>query len=70
MTFQFDSLHSFIAMGTHGPFVWSVVVITLLVLAWLVLWPLKLHRDALAEQARLARIEKARQDHAAATSSQ
>ncbi|BFM11269.1 hypothetical protein R50072_14220 [Simiduia litorea] len=67
MTFQFDSLASFMAMGTHGPFVWSVVVITLLVLAWLVLWPLKLHRDALVEQGRLARIEKARSEHAASS---
>lgn len=68
MTFQFDSLTSFIAMGTHGPYVWSVVIITLVVFAGLVIWPIQAHRNALAEQERLARIAKARQDHAATSS--
>ena len=68
MTFQFDSLASFIAMGTHGPYVWSVVIITLVVFAGLVIWPIQAHRNALAEQEGLARIAKARQDHAATSS--
>ena len=60
MTFQFDSLAAFIAMGNHGPFVWSVVVITLVTWGLLVWWPLRSHRQALAEQRRLARIAEAR----------
>lgn len=64
MKFQFESLQAFMAMGNHGPYVWSVVIITLLVLTGLIAWPLKLHRDALREQQRLDRIHQARAQQA------
>ncbi|UTA46524.1 heme exporter protein CcmD [Simiduia sp. 21SJ11W-1] len=60
MTFQFDSLQAFFYMQGHGVFVWSVMAISLVVFAGLVIWPLRAHRQALAEQQRLARIDEAR----------
>ncbi|MCK9563370.1 MAG: heme exporter protein CcmD [Bacteroidales bacterium] len=40
MSFQFDSLAAFYAMGGHGPFVWLSYLFTLVVLVWLVVSPL------------------------------
>ena len=60
MKFQFDSFAAFMSMGNHGPFVWSVVAITLVTWGLLIWWPLHSHKQALAEQRRLARIEQAR----------
>ena len=36
---QFDSLPAALAMGGHGPFVWSVVLVSVLVMAGLLLLP-------------------------------
>jgi heme exporter protein CcmD len=60
MGFQFDSLYSFLNMAGHGIYVWSVVVITVIVLSGLIIWPLRAHSLALAEQQRLQRIAEAR----------
>lgn len=48
---QFDSLAEFIAMGGHGPYVWSVYAITTVVLVALVVAPLRRRRRFWAEQA-------------------
>lgn len=61
MTFQFDSLAAFVAMGKHGIYVWSVVGFTLLIIFLLIYLPLRTQRQLLAEQQRLSRIEVARQ---------
>ena len=36
---QFDSLSEALAMGGHGPFVWSVALVAVLVIAGLLLLP-------------------------------
>jgi len=52
---QFDSFADFIAMGSHGPYVWACYGVTALVMAGCVLAPrLRLKKILLREQ-RLAR---------------
>lgn len=41
MTPQFHSLGEFLAMGGHGPYVWSAYGVAVLVLVWLVVAPLR-----------------------------
>ena len=56
---HFDSFADFIAMGTHGPFVWLSYGLTALIVVWNVLQPLLQRRRLLKEQAqRLRREEK------------
>lgn len=54
--FQFESIQEFIQMGGHGPYVWSAYVISLSVLIWLIVSPLrrktKLLKDIAREQQR------------------
>ena len=54
--FQFESIQEFIQMGGHGPYVWSAYVISLSVLIWLIVSPLrrktKLFKDIAREQQR------------------
>lgn len=52
MSFQFDSLAAFYAMGGHGPFVWLSYLFTLMVLVWLVASPLLRARRLRAALAR------------------
>jgi heme exporter protein D len=41
LTPQFHSLGEFLAMGGHGPYVWSAYGVAALVLVWLVVAPLR-----------------------------
>lgn len=55
---RFDSLADFIAMGGHGPFVWSAYGIALVVIAFNFIWPIVLRKRNLS---------RLRQQHATAT---
>lgn len=39
MTFQFETMMEFLAMGGHGAYVWSAYAISIVVLVWLVVAP-------------------------------
>lgn len=47
---KFDSFADFIAMGGHGPFVWSVYALTVVVLVALVVVPLRKRNRFFSEQ--------------------
>ncbi len=49
---QFDSINAFLHMGGHGPFVWSAYGITMVVMLWLLLAPLRRSRDMLRQVRR------------------
>jgi heme exporter protein D len=55
---SFTSFSDFIAMGTHGPYVWSCYAITLAVLALNVALPLLARRRYLQDEARRLRREE------------
>ena len=46
---SFDSFADFIAMGTHGPYVWSAYGLTALVVALNIIAPLKQRKKVLAQ---------------------
>ncbi len=47
--FQFENFDAFIAMGGHGPYVWAAYGLSLTIMAWLALAPLRRQRALLAE---------------------
>ncbi len=47
--FQFDSIDAFIAMGGHGPYVWAAYGLSLAIMAWLAIAPLRRQRALLTE---------------------
>ncbi len=47
--FQFESFDAFIAMGGHGPYVWGAYGLSLAIMGWLALAPLRRQRVLLAE---------------------
>ena len=53
MSPQFHSVAEFLAMGGHGPYVWSAYGVALVVLVWLVVQPLRRHA-AILESVRRA----------------
>ncbi|WIO73339.1 heme exporter protein CcmD [Porticoccaceae bacterium LTM1] len=57
--FQFDSFSAFLNMGGHGPYVWSAVVISLLLMVFLVVAPLRRKRALLQQIDRQVRREEA-----------
>ena len=56
MKFQFDSLHEFIQMAGHGPYVWSCYLITIAFLVFLIVNPVFKHRKFLQVQNRQQRL--------------
>jgi len=50
--FQFESIQEFIQMGGHGPYVWSAYVISLSVLIWLIVSPIRRKSKLLKDIAR------------------
>lgn len=46
----FDSFADFLAMGTHGPYVWAAYGLSLAIVVWNVAQPLLLRRRWLKEQ--------------------
>lgn len=55
----FNSLDALLAMEGHGPFVWSAYAITLVVIAWLVVVPLRQRRQLIERERRRLRREQA-----------
>jgi heme exporter protein D len=47
--FQFENFDAFLAMGGHGPYVWGAYGLSLAIMAWLVLAPLRRQRVLLTE---------------------
>lgn len=47
--FQFESFDAFIAMGGHGPYVWGAYGLSLAIMGWLALVPLRRQRVLLAK---------------------
>lgn len=58
---QFHTLHDFIAMGGHGPFVWGAYALTLVVLVFNVVQPILERRRFFRVQKQLLRREEARE---------
>lgn len=56
---QFDSLSAFIAMGTHGPYVWTCYGVTAFLIGLCVLAPRWRLRRILARERRLQRRQQA-----------
>jgi heme exporter protein D len=54
----FDSFSDLIAMGGHGPYVWTCYGIALVVIGFNIISPLMKKRQFLAEQARRLRRER------------
>ena len=52
MKFQFESLQHMLAMGGHGPYVWTAVLVSLAVILWLVVRPLEDSKLALNDVVR------------------
>lgn len=57
---SFSSVAEFLAMGTHGPYVWSAYGISLAVLALNVALPVLARRRYLQDEARRLRREKSK----------
>jgi heme exporter protein D len=57
---SFSSFAEFLAMGTHGAYVWSAYGISLLVLALNVVLPILARRRYLQDEARRLRREKSK----------
>lgn len=55
---SFASFADFLAMGTHGPYVWSAYGISLAVLVFNVAQPILARRRYLQDEARRLRREK------------
>lgn len=70
MMFRFEGLQDFLQMSGHGPYVWSAYVISIAVMLWLVVSPLRRRRRLLADVERQLRREATRQhDNVSATES-
>lgn len=61
MTFQFDTLASFLAMDGHGAYVWASYIITAIALTVLVWYPYSKQRELLLNLKRQQRIEQGEQ---------
>ncbi|MBF7730841.1 heme exporter protein CcmD [Pseudomonas sp. N040] len=55
---SFASFGEFLAMGSHGPYVWTAYAISLLVLALNLVLPLRVRRSYLQGEARRLRREE------------
>ena len=47
--FQFEDFEAFISMDGHGPYVWAAYGLSLAIMAWLALVPLRRQRVLLAK---------------------
>ncbi|OUS13159.1 heme exporter protein CcmD [Gammaproteobacteria bacterium 53_120_T64] len=58
--FQFDSFDAFLAMAGHGPYVWAAYGVSLTIMAWLALSPLRRQRALLGELRRRLQTQRPR----------
>ena len=65
MTMYFASFQGLLVMDGHGIYVWSAVIISLVILVWLVVAPILSRRALLKEVARDILRERARQSSSA-----
>ena len=61
MMFRFESMQDFLQMSGHGPYVWSAYVISIAVMLWLVISPLRRRRQLLLDVQCQQRREALRQ---------
>lgn len=54
----FESFADFLAMGKHGPYVWSAYGLTFAIVLWNIVQPWRQRRRLLREQAALLRREQ------------
>ncbi|OUS10316.1 heme exporter protein CcmD [Gammaproteobacteria bacterium 54_18_T64] len=47
--FQFESFDAFVAMAGHGPYVWAAYGVSLAIMAWLAVLPLRRQRALFTE---------------------
>ncbi len=47
--FQFENFDALLAMGGHGPYVWGAYGLSLAIMAWLAIAPLRRQRALLAD---------------------
>lgn len=47
--FQFENLDAFMSMGGHGPYVWGSYGLSLVIMGWLALAPLRRQRVLLTK---------------------
>jgi heme exporter protein D len=52
MKMQFDNVQQMWDMAGHGPFVWTAVMVSVLVMIWLIVRPLADRKAALQDVAR------------------
>jgi len=61
VNFQFDNVSQLLNMAGHGIYVWTAVLVTLALVAWLIINPLLQRRDVFKEIAREVSREQLRQ---------
>jgi|TARA_B110000967_G_scaffold153019_1_gene157300 heme exporter protein D len=62
VNFQFDNVSHMLNMDGHGAYVWTAVVVTVLLMTWLIINPLLQGRNVFKEIAREVSREQLRQD--------
>jgi heme exporter protein D len=61
VNFQFDNVSQLLNMAGHGIYVWTAVLVTLALVAWLIINPLLQRRDVFKEIAQEVSREQLRQ---------
>ncbi len=62
MNFQFDNVSGMLHMAGHGIYVWTAVLVTLALIAWLIINPLLQRRHVIEEIAQDVAREQLRQN--------
>ena len=62
MNFQFDNVSGMLHMAGHGIYVWTAVLVTLALIAWLIINPLLQRRRVIKEIAQDVSREQLRQN--------
>lgn len=62
MNFQFDNVSGMLHMAGHGIYVWTAVLVTLALIAWLIINPLLQRRHVIKEIAQDVAREQLRQN--------
>ena len=62
MNFQFDNVGGMLHMAGHGIYVWTAVLVTLALIAWLIINPLLQRRHVIEEIAQDVAREQLRQN--------
>lgn len=58
--FQFEDFEAFISMDGHGPYVWAAYGLSLAIMAWLALAPLRRQRTLLADMRQRMQAQRQR----------